>query len=168
MSKFFRCFVPGLAHLSVLSYKDPSTPPRIQESDVQVWRKLNVKSHIFWHISPCILLKVNRLFGGTYHLHVHNRKTNQSSNRHETCNKWLSLRLASRYLLAWFFPRPWRLRRHIPPKRRLTCHRILCSYLITSAMWSQTLQSGASLWNILRTAKITMCGEYHLLRWDTV
>jgi hypothetical protein len=55
-----------------------------------------MKSTIFWDITPCSPLKVNRHFGGTY------------------CH-FLSL-----WFLAWLIFRPWRWRRHIPRKRRLT------------------------------------------------
>jgi hypothetical protein len=49
-------------------------------------------------IMPCSPLKVNRRFEGTYCLHLH---------------------LLSRWYLAQFI-QPWRWRRYIPPKRRLT------------------------------------------------
>jgi hypothetical protein len=54
-----------------------------------------LKSTIFWDITPCRPLKVNRHFGGTYsHL----------------LSRWYLARL------IW----PWRWRRYAPPKRRLT------------------------------------------------
>jgi hypothetical protein len=37
----------------------------------------------FWDITPCSLLKVNRRFGGTCHLHFHGGKTSQSRNQRE-------------------------------------------------------------------------------------
>jgi hypothetical protein len=33
-----------------------------------------MKSNIFWNITPCSPLKINRSFGGTYHLHLQGRK----------------------------------------------------------------------------------------------
>jgi hypothetical protein len=33
-----------------------------------------MKSTIFWDITPCSPLSVNRRFGGTYRLHLHGRK----------------------------------------------------------------------------------------------
>jgi hypothetical protein len=60
-----------------------------------------IKSSIFWHITPCSPLKVNRQFRDTFRL----------------C---LCLLPASRWFLAWFILRPWRLRWHIPPKLRWT------------------------------------------------
>jgi hypothetical protein len=33
-----------------------------------------MKSTIFWDITPCSLLSVNRSFGGTYRLHLQSRK----------------------------------------------------------------------------------------------
>jgi hypothetical protein len=38
-----------------------------------MWTKGRVKSTIFWDITPCSSLKVNRRFGGTYHLHLQGR-----------------------------------------------------------------------------------------------
>jgi hypothetical protein len=37
-----------------------------------------MKSSIFWDITPCTLLKVNRRFGGTYRLHLQSRRINQA------------------------------------------------------------------------------------------
>jgi hypothetical protein len=56
-------------------------------------------------MTPCSPLGVNRRFGGTYRLHLQGRK-----------NKF-SKKLARKLNL---FLRPWRLRRYVPPKRRLT------------------------------------------------
>jgi hypothetical protein len=36
-----------------------------------------MKSTIFWDITPCSLLKVNRRFGGTYRLHPQIRRISQ-------------------------------------------------------------------------------------------
>jgi hypothetical protein len=33
-----------------------------------------MKSNIFWDITPCSPLKINRRFGGTYRLHLQGRK----------------------------------------------------------------------------------------------
>jgi hypothetical protein len=33
-----------------------------------------MKSIIFWDMTPCSLLSLNRRFGGTYHLHLQDRK----------------------------------------------------------------------------------------------
>jgi hypothetical protein len=40
---------------------------------------------IFWDITPCSPLKVNRLFGGTYRLHLHGRKISRVRNHLATC-----------------------------------------------------------------------------------
>jgi hypothetical protein len=58
-----------------------------------------LKSNIFWDITPCSPLKVNRRLGGTYRSVCH---------------------LLSRWFLAELIRRPWRWRRYVPPKRRLT------------------------------------------------
>jgi hypothetical protein len=58
-----------------------------------------VKSSIFWDIAPCNRLKVNRRFGET---------------RRSACH------LYSRWFFARLILRPWRWKRHVPQKRRLT------------------------------------------------
>jgi hypothetical protein len=65
-----------------------------------------MKSSIFSDITPCNPLKVNRRFGGICCLHLLSRAS--------ACH------LLSRWFLAWLIPQPWRWRRHVPPKRRLT------------------------------------------------
>jgi hypothetical protein len=42
-----------------------------------------MKSFIFWDITPCSPLKVNRRFGGTSRLHLQGRKTCQVRTQHE-------------------------------------------------------------------------------------
>jgi hypothetical protein len=36
---------------------------------------VNIKSIIFWDVTPCSLLEVYRRFRGTYYLHLRNNKT---------------------------------------------------------------------------------------------
>jgi hypothetical protein len=64
-----------------------------------------VKSSIFWDITPCSPLKINRRFGGTCHLH-------------------LCFPLLLRWFLARLILRPWRWRQRVPPKRLTTLHYI--------------------------------------------
>jgi hypothetical protein len=45
-----------------------------------------VISSIFWDITPCSPLKVNRRFGGTFRLHLQERKVSQYRNHRE--GKW--------------------------------------------------------------------------------
>jgi hypothetical protein len=70
---------------------------------------VSMKSSIFWDITTCSPLKVNRRLGGTSRLHLQSRKISSSA-----CN------LFSRWFLAWLILWTWRGRRHIPLKRRLT------------------------------------------------
>jgi hypothetical protein len=42
-----------------------------------------MNSYVFWAISPCSPMKVNRRFGGTYYLHPQNRKRNEGRNKYE-------------------------------------------------------------------------------------
>jgi hypothetical protein len=45
-----------------------------------------LKSTIFWDITPCRPLKVNRCFGGTYRVHRQGRRISRSRNQRES--KW--------------------------------------------------------------------------------
>jgi hypothetical protein len=55
-----------------------------------------MKSSIFWDTTPCSLVKVNRLFGRKYRLHLQDRRVNQTRNPEDGCdmflrnNGWLS------------------------------------------------------------------------------
>jgi hypothetical protein len=60
------------------------------------------QSTIFWDITTCSPLWDNRRFGGTYRLYLQDRH------------------LLSRWFLARLIFRPWKWRRYISPKRRLT------------------------------------------------
>jgi hypothetical protein len=48
------------------------------------WGKGTMKSIVFWDITPCSLLKVNRHFGGTYRLHLRGRKICRARNQRES------------------------------------------------------------------------------------
>jgi hypothetical protein len=69
-----------------------------------------MKSIIFWDMTP---LSCIRRFGGTYRLHLQGRRIRSARNQQ-----------ASRWLACWFLPEliltPWKWRRCVPPKRRLT------------------------------------------------
>jgi hypothetical protein len=43
-----------------------------------------MKSTIFWNITPCSPLRVNRRFGGTHRLHLQGRKISQARNQRES------------------------------------------------------------------------------------
>jgi hypothetical protein len=60
-----------------------------------------INSSIFWDVTPCSRLKVNRSFGETYRLHLQGWRVNQEINQHEAGRKtsFISLfRLAFRGL----------------------------------------------------------------------
>jgi hypothetical protein len=63
-----------------------------------------MKIAIFWSITPCSPLSVNRRFGGTYRLHLQRLKISWARNQCE-----------SKLQAEW-----WRWRRYVPSKRRLT------------------------------------------------
>jgi hypothetical protein len=52
-----------------------------------------MKSSIFWNITPCNPIKVNRRSRRTYGLHLQGQKVNYARNHHE----------AGRFLLGLFF-----------------------------------------------------------------
>jgi hypothetical protein len=73
-----------------------------------------MKGSIFWDITQCSPLKVNRCYGGTYSLHLQGRISrawNQSNSSWQENTRWF---------LARLIPQTWRWRRYVPPKRRLT------------------------------------------------
>jgi hypothetical protein len=76
------------------------------------------KSTTFWDIMSCSPLRVNRSLGETYRLHLQGRKISQARNHRES--RWAACHLLSCWLLAWFIFWPWRWRRYVTPKRRLT------------------------------------------------
>jgi hypothetical protein len=74
-----------------------------------------MKSTIFWDITPCGPLSVNRCFEGTYRLHLQDRKNKLSKKP-----AWKQVAsFHAGYFLSLFF-RPWIWRRYVPPNRRLT------------------------------------------------
>jgi hypothetical protein len=76
-----------------------------------------MKSSVFWDITPCSSLKVNRCFGGTCRLHLQDRIISQERDNNKASRKKIS---ASCWSLARLILRFWRRRWHVPPKRRLT------------------------------------------------
>jgi hypothetical protein len=77
----------------------------------EVHTAVAMKSSICRDITLCSQLKVNRRCGGTRQLNVKGRRISQA-------RKYLLP--ASSWFLAWLYLRPWRLKWHVPPKRRLT------------------------------------------------
>jgi hypothetical protein len=68
----------------------------------EVLTEVVMKSTIFWDITPCSPLNINRRFGGTYCL-----------------QPLLATCFHAGFLLSLFFS-AWRWRRYVPPKLRLT------------------------------------------------
>jgi hypothetical protein len=76
------------------------------------------KSTIFWDITPCSSLTVNRRFEGTHRLHLHGWKISREKNQRES--RWLCLAPAFTLVSFWLIFRPWRWRRYVPPRCQLT------------------------------------------------
>jgi hypothetical protein len=49
-----------------------------------------MNSSVFWDITPCSPLKVNRRFGGTCRLHLQGPRINHARNQHEAGSKQVS------------------------------------------------------------------------------
>jgi hypothetical protein len=73
-----------------------------------------MKSTIFWDITPCSLLRVNRRFGGTYCLHLQGRRISWARSQHESRWQdggdmffrnvgWLSMDYTELYPRRWYF-----------------------------------------------------------------
>jgi hypothetical protein len=84
------------------------------------------------------MLKINRRFGGICDLHLQGRRINQTRNQRErkchaeTLHNIRACHLLSSWFLVCLILRPWRWRRHVPPKLLLisTDHR--CENLTTN------------------------------------
>jgi hypothetical protein len=82
-----------------------------------------MKCTIFWDRTPCSPLKVNRRFEGTYRLHCQGWGISRA--RYQCESKWQA------------GLRPWRWRRYVPPKRRLTfngLHGVTSQKIVSSAI----------------------------------
>jgi hypothetical protein len=49
--------------------------------DLEVVTPVVMNSSVFWHITPCSLLKINKRFGGSCRLHHQSRKKSHSTNQ---------------------------------------------------------------------------------------
>jgi hypothetical protein len=72
---------------------------------------------IFWDITPCSPLKVNRRSGGTCCPHLQGWGVNQARNLHEAVSK---------QSFIWFILKAWRWKRNISPKRRFAFSGLRC------------------------------------------
>jgi hypothetical protein len=89
--------------------------------DLRFSQTVVLKSTIFWNITQYNPLRVNLHFGETYHLHLQGRRISRAKNQRES--RWQAE-------LCWFparlILRPWRWRRYVLPKRRLTFNGLYC------------------------------------------
>jgi hypothetical protein len=96
------------------------------------------KSSVFWDITPCSPLSVNRRFGGSYRLHLQGRKISQARNRCQAGSKENSGLLKTEATcfseMSVDFKRT--TRRYIPEDRNLHNHRCenLKSYMIQNSL----------------------------------
>jgi hypothetical protein len=66
---------------------EPSLPPYLLRSnfvEYEVLKHVVMKSTIFWDITLCTPLEVNRRFGGTYHLYLQLEKMSRARYRRES------------------------------------------------------------------------------------
>jgi hypothetical protein len=120
---------------------------------------LELKSSIFWDITPCTASKVKWYFRGAYYLHFQCQRISQSSACH----------LLSCWFLAWLILWPWRWRHCALPKCRLFLnglHGIISQKLeliITTAVRSQILHNAGF---VGRLAQFT--AEHTVAWWDSL
>jgi hypothetical protein len=90
-----------------------------------------LRSSIFWDITSCSLLKVNRRIDRTYHLHLQVRRISQARNQHEAGSKLPCYLLRASFLLSVDFQRNERC--YIIEDRTFRNHRCedLKSYVLT-------------------------------------
>jgi hypothetical protein len=93
-----------------------------------------MKSSTFWSITLCSPLKANRCFGGTG----------------SACY------LLSGWYPDWLIVRPWRRRRHVLPKRRLTFNRLHCVISQKTEFFITTdVRTSNPVWISRRALKLT-------------
>jgi hypothetical protein len=63
---------------------EPDEEQRQNYVGFEVLTAVVMKSTIFWDITPCISMKVNRRFGGTYRLHLQGRRISKARNQSES------------------------------------------------------------------------------------
>jgi hypothetical protein len=106
-----------------------------------------MKSTIFWDITFCSSLSINRSFGGTYRLQ--DRK-----------NKLSKKQRASRCHLAGFFLnvflRPSRWRWYVPPKGRLTLNEL---HSVISQKMVLFISTAGFYWQCIVGSFNTICGH---------
>jgi hypothetical protein len=76
------------------------------------------KSTIFWNVTLCSPLNVNRRFGRTYRLHLQGQD-NKLRKKLAWKHPLLAICFHAGFFLSLLFW-PWKWRRYVPPKRRLT------------------------------------------------
>jgi hypothetical protein len=54
---------------------------------LDVLTEVVIKNPVFWDITPCCPLKINRNFGEIFRLHLQDRRINQARNQYEEVNK---------------------------------------------------------------------------------
>jgi hypothetical protein len=116
LSSFFVYFLSPSRHIPGLNQATTNSFRILSNSCVkfEVLAAVFMKSTIFWDITPCSPLRVNRPFGGTYCHHLQGRK-NKTSKKPAL--------LATCFHGDFFiglFSRPWWWRRYVSPKRPLT------------------------------------------------
>jgi hypothetical protein len=99
LSPVFIIFRPTDAYIS-LRHKDCIFMTKLSKIAIEIRRResllfyigfevltaVAMKSIIFWDITPCSPLKVNRLLGGSYRLHLQGRRISRARNQRESCS----------------------------------------------------------------------------------
>jgi hypothetical protein len=91
------------------------SPGRVLNAVSAKYKENHVKNVVFWDVAPCRSC-VNRRFGGTYWLHLQDRKIRE---RGTSVRMWLQTESPVENIQLYIFL-PWRWSPYVPPKRRFT------------------------------------------------
>jgi hypothetical protein len=82
---------------------------------------VDIKSFIFWDITPCSPFKANWRFGGTFRLHLQSRTVSQARNQRES--RWQADEMEATCSTETSVDFQRTTRRYIPEDRTLRYHR---------------------------------------------
>jgi hypothetical protein len=154
-------------------------PGNLYTAGFEVLTAVVMKSTVFWDITPCSPLKVNRHFGGAYRLHLKGRTISQARYQRKAGDKQRNQRenrgkqgsachLLSRWFLFRLF-RPWRWMRHVLPKLRLNfkiIHGVISQKIAIFNLYTVSICIASSLvlWmnTLIKNTKLKVTDEFQV------
>jgi hypothetical protein len=124
---------------------------------------LIMNAYIFCDLTPCSPLKVNRSFGGTFRLPFSGLKNKPSMTRQSSA-------LFATWYIIRFVLRPWRWRRHVPPKCRLIFNGLHDVISQKTQLWNEMVKDGAEsfrypiFWIFIKNVKF-LCSWLSTMPW---